>query len=202
MPGLVQRQVPDVVLACAGSGALAEQMRQRAAELGVADHLRLLGALDLADLPALVASSDVFVAPHMGYTLIEAGLTGVPIVSYDYDFHAEIVDGRRDGLPGAVARRDSAGRARVRAAGRPRRGASHGRPPAAQAAARAQPGGGRAAVPPGVRPRAGVRRRESASVLLTTAVTDRSAHGSVRRATSRAAEPGHRLWGGAGASGW
>jgi glycosyltransferase involved in cell wall biosynthesis len=27
----------------------------------------------------------------MGYTLIEAGLTGVPVVSYDYDFHAEIV---------------------------------------------------------------------------------------------------------------
>ncbi|MCA1645621.1 MAG: glycosyltransferase, partial [Chloroflexi bacterium] len=26
-----------------------------------------------------------------GYTLIEAGLTGVPIVTYDYDFHAEIV---------------------------------------------------------------------------------------------------------------
>ena len=66
-------------------------MRRRACELGVGANLRLLGALDLADLPALVASSNVFVAPHMGYTLIEAGLTGVPIVTYDYDFHAEIV---------------------------------------------------------------------------------------------------------------
>jgi glycosyltransferase involved in cell wall biosynthesis len=27
----------------------------------------------------------------MGYTLVEAGLTGTPIVTYDYDFHAEIV---------------------------------------------------------------------------------------------------------------
>ncbi|HLZ29332.1 MAG TPA: glycosyltransferase family 4 protein [Chloroflexota bacterium] len=98
--GLVQRHVPDVVLACAGTGAMTEQMRQRAAELGVADRLRLLGVLDLADLPALLATSDVFVAPHTGYTLIEAGLTGVPVVTYDYDFHAEIV---ADGKTGYLA---------------------------------------------------------------------------------------------------
>ena len=35
-----------------------------------------------------------------GYTLIEAGLTGVPIVTYDYDFHAEIV---QDGKTGYLA---------------------------------------------------------------------------------------------------
>jgi len=89
--GLVHSRFPEVVLACAGSGALTSEMQRRACELGVGANLRLLGALDLADLPALVASSTVFVAPHMGYTLIEAGLTGVPIVTYDYDFHAEIL---------------------------------------------------------------------------------------------------------------
>jgi glycosyltransferase involved in cell wall biosynthesis len=89
--GLVARRFPKVVLACAGTGALAEEIRRSARELGVADNLRLLGALDLADLPTLLATSDAFVAPHMGYTLIEAGLTGVPIVTYDYDFHREIV---------------------------------------------------------------------------------------------------------------
>jgi glycosyltransferase involved in cell wall biosynthesis len=98
--GLVQRHVPEVVLACAGTGAMAEQMRARAAELGVEGNLRLLGALDLADLPALLATSNVFVAPHTGYTLVEAGLTGVPIVTYDYDFHAEII---RDGETGYLA---------------------------------------------------------------------------------------------------
>ena len=56
--------------------------------------------LDLDELPTLVASSDVVVAPHMGYTLIEAGLTGVPIVSYDYDFLNEIID---DGVSGHLA---------------------------------------------------------------------------------------------------
>ena len=89
---LVRQRFSDVVLACAGSGALVTAMQRRAGELGVvADGLKLLGVLDLDELPGLVASSDVFVAPHMGYTLVEAGLTGVPIVTYDYDFHAEIV---------------------------------------------------------------------------------------------------------------
>jgi glycosyltransferase involved in cell wall biosynthesis len=53
--------------------------------------------LDLDALPRLLASSQVCVAPHMGYTLVEAGFTGVPIVTYDFDFHAEIV---RDGETG------------------------------------------------------------------------------------------------------
>jgi glycosyltransferase involved in cell wall biosynthesis len=88
---LVQQRFPEATLACAGTGSLAEPMQRRADELGVGDRLRLLGTVDLANLPSLLANSDVVVAPHMGYTLVEAGLTGTPIVTYDYDFHAEIV---------------------------------------------------------------------------------------------------------------
>ncbi len=97
---LVSQRFPDAVLACAGSGALSGDMQRRAAKLGVTDQLRLLGALDLDELPALLASSDVVVAPHMGYTLVEAGLTGTPIATYDYDFHSEVL---RDGVTGYLA---------------------------------------------------------------------------------------------------
>jgi glycosyltransferase involved in cell wall biosynthesis len=90
--GLVRERFSDAQLACAGSGSLVDRLRGRAEELGVADGLHLLGWLDLADLASLVASSDVVVAPHMGYTLVEAGLTGVPIVTYDYDFHREVLN--------------------------------------------------------------------------------------------------------------
>ncbi|HEY2593432.1 MAG TPA: glycosyltransferase [Chloroflexota bacterium] len=98
--GLVQRRFPTVQLACAGTGAMADEMCQRAAQLGVEDNLRLLGSLPLEELPALLADSDAVVAAHMGYTLIEAGLTGVPIVTYDYDFLNEIVT---DGETGFLA---------------------------------------------------------------------------------------------------
>ena len=90
----VREQFPSAQLACAGRGSLVDALRERSGELGVADGLFLLGSLELADLATLVASSDVVVAPHMGYTLVEAGLTGVPIVTYDYDFHPEVL---RDG---------------------------------------------------------------------------------------------------------
>jgi glycosyltransferase involved in cell wall biosynthesis len=94
---LVAQRFPSVTLACAGTGSLMDEMSDRAAELGLAHNLRLLGSVDLSELPDLIATADVVVAPHMGYTLVEAGLTGTPIVTYDYDFHAEII---RDGLSG------------------------------------------------------------------------------------------------------
>ena len=97
---LVRRRFPDAVLACAGSGSSVPAMQSRAAELGVGDGLRLLGSLPLEELPSLLAESEVVVAPHMGYTLIEAGLTGTPIVTYDYDFHGEIIT---DGETGYLA---------------------------------------------------------------------------------------------------
>jgi glycosyltransferase involved in cell wall biosynthesis len=97
---LVQRRFADAVLVCAGTGSLADDMRRRAAEFGIADHLSMVGSLPLDELAALLAKSDVVVAPHMGYTLIEAGLAGTPIVTYDYDFHAEII---HDGETGYLA---------------------------------------------------------------------------------------------------
>jgi glycosyltransferase involved in cell wall biosynthesis len=96
---LVRERVPSAQLACAGRGALEDAMRQRARDLSVADGVHLLGALPLEELATLVASSDLVVAPHMGYTLIEAGLTGTPIVTYDYDFAPEII---ADGITGGL----------------------------------------------------------------------------------------------------
>ncbi|MGI9146664.1 MAG: glycosyltransferase family 4 protein [Chloroflexota bacterium] len=93
----VHVQVPDAVLACAGTGALAGKMLARAVELGIEKNLKLLGPLDLGELPALLAASSVFVAPHTGYTLVEAGLTGVPVVTYDYDYHPEILEDGKTG---------------------------------------------------------------------------------------------------------
>lgn len=96
----VRRRFPDAQLACAGTGTLMDAMRVRARALDVERGLRLLGALPLDELSTLVASSDVVVAAHLGYTLVEAGLAGVPIATYDYDYHGEIL---ADGVSGMLA---------------------------------------------------------------------------------------------------
>ncbi len=95
---LVRQRFPSARLACAGSGPLEQAMRERGAALGVADGLRLLGPLALGDLAELLASCDAVVAGHMGYTLVEAGLAGTPIATYDYDFHGEILEHGVSGL--------------------------------------------------------------------------------------------------------
>ncbi len=97
---LVRKRFPAATLVCAGTGSLAAEMHRRACDRGVGDGLRLLGPVDLQDLPDLIASSSVVVAPHMGYTLVEAGLTGVPVVTYDFDFHGEIIE---NGISGYLA---------------------------------------------------------------------------------------------------
>jgi glycosyltransferase involved in cell wall biosynthesis len=96
----VRTRFPRAQLACCGTGALEAELRVLAGRLGVDEAVHLLGSLPLEDLATLVASSDVVVAAHMGYTLVEAGLTGVPIATYDFDYHGEILE---DGVSGMLA---------------------------------------------------------------------------------------------------
>ncbi len=96
--GRVRERFPSTQLACAGTGELREAMHQRATELGAADAVHFLGPVALADLAELLASCDVVVAGHMGYTLIEAGLTGTPVATYDYDYHGEILEHGETGI--------------------------------------------------------------------------------------------------------
>jgi glycosyltransferase involved in cell wall biosynthesis len=96
----VRARFPSVRLACCGSGELVGELRAHADVLGLGEAVRFLGSLEVSELAALVASCDVVVAPHMGYTLVEAGLTGVPIATYDYDYHGEILE---DGVSGMLA---------------------------------------------------------------------------------------------------
>ena len=75
---LVRRRFGDAQLVVRGhrrAGAL--QMRERASELGIADAGCICWVCwTSTSCPTLLASSDVVVAPHMGYTLIEAGPDG------------------------------------------------------------------------------------------------------------------------------
>ncbi|MBV9358524.1 MAG: glycosyltransferase, partial [Chloroflexi bacterium] len=96
----VRKRFPRAQLACCGTGTLDAELRALAGRLGVGEALHLLGSLALDDLAGLVAASDVVVAAHMGYTLVEAGLTGVPIATYDFDYHGEILE---DGVSGMLA---------------------------------------------------------------------------------------------------
>jgi glycosyltransferase involved in cell wall biosynthesis len=82
LPALL-RLVPQAVLAIAGTGPLEAQLRTRAAQLGVAPALRLLGPRD--DVPHLLTGVfDAFAFPSrfegLGVAAIEAQAAGLPCI--------------------------------------------------------------------------------------------------------------------------
>lgn len=80
----VQQQMPKARLDFAGSGVLADELRQRARELGVESTVAFLGTKSPEDIGRLLLSSDVMVLPShaepWGLVVNEALSYGCPVV--------------------------------------------------------------------------------------------------------------------------
>lgn len=81
----VRRSCPDSVLLLVGSGPLEDQLRQKAAALGIGDAVRFLGVRE--DVPRLMQAMDVFVLPSLfeglGIAAVEAQAAGLPCIVSD-----------------------------------------------------------------------------------------------------------------------
>jgi len=81
----VRARVPDVLVLIAGKGPIAEQLQKQIADLGLQDHVRLLGFLPDEDLPTAYRAADLSVVPTValeGFGLVaaEALAAGVPVL--------------------------------------------------------------------------------------------------------------------------
>lgn len=76
---------PDSCLLLVGRGEQDNEVSTKAAQLGLADSVKLLGVRD--DIPSLLSAMDVFVFPSkyegLPFTLIETQCNGLPAVSSD-----------------------------------------------------------------------------------------------------------------------
>ncbi|MBI4494290.1 MAG: glycosyltransferase [Chloroflexi bacterium] len=95
---LVRARGLEAELAFAGDGELRPELERLAEELGVRPYVYFLGAQSLEVLPSLMSSAEAIVCAHMGYTLLEAALSGRPIVTYEYEWHPEIIEHGRTGV--------------------------------------------------------------------------------------------------------
>jgi glycosyltransferase involved in cell wall biosynthesis len=93
-----RKVIPGTKLLVAGDGVLREELRDRAQELGVREEILLPGPLDIENLRMAYAAADVVLGTHMGFTLLEAALSGRPIVAYDWEWHPEVVENSRTGV--------------------------------------------------------------------------------------------------------
>jgi len=123
--------LPDAELVIAGAGPERGRLERRAAELAVADRLRLVGRVAQADLPALYGAADMLLLPSAQEgspnVLLEAMACGTPVIAADIPGIDELVRspdaGRllRERSPEAIAEAVAAlaaeppDRARVRA---------------------------------------------------------------------------------------
>mgnify|MGYP003291139149 CR=1 FL=1 len=76
----LHRSRPDAVLLLVGNGPLEEQLREKAARLGISGHIQFLGVR--SDVPELMQAMDVFVLPSLyeglGISAVEAQAAGLP----------------------------------------------------------------------------------------------------------------------------
>jgi glycosyltransferase involved in cell wall biosynthesis len=98
-PSLAAR-FPGLVILLAGAGREEGPLRDRAAALGAAGTVRILGFRD--DVPDLLAAADVLVHPArvegFGYAVAEAMAAGLPVVATNASSLPELVDDERTGL--------------------------------------------------------------------------------------------------------
>lgn len=132
---VIVRSVPEAVVVIGGTGSQADTLRAMAKELGVETAVRFIGSINQEDLPAVLASCDVYVSTALSdgglaSSTGEAMACGVPVVITNVRDNAEWVDDSVSGMlvppgePEALAARvvrllnDDALRARVGATGR------------------------------------------------------------------------------------
>jgi glycosyltransferase involved in cell wall biosynthesis len=113
---LVERKANDLVLRAiaslegrvsiehtiAGDGPERTRLEALAAELGIADRVRFVGAYVHEDLPALLHDCDLFVMPSwdeaFGVVYLEAMACGVPVIAASDGGATDVVDDGRNGF--------------------------------------------------------------------------------------------------------
>ncbi|MFN3076578.1 MAG: glycosyltransferase, partial [Alphaproteobacteria bacterium] len=100
-------QVPEATLWIAGDGPLRSELEAMAERLTIRSRVRFLGWRD--DVPALLATADVFVCPSrhepLGNVVLEAWAQGLPVVAADSIGPAKLI---RDGVNGVLVPVDDA----------------------------------------------------------------------------------------------
>ncbi len=93
-----RKAVPSLVAVIVGDGPMRTELEQRARELGVHDALILAGTRDQAWIARALASASVIVSPLTGRALVEAALSGRPIVAYNFEWQSEFISSGHDGM--------------------------------------------------------------------------------------------------------
>lgn len=92
---IVRQKFPDALFVAAGPGWDLQRMRDATRGRALESHLKWLGEVDHRDVMALWREASVALVMKGGYSLIEACVTACAVVSYNIEWHYELVlDGK------------------------------------------------------------------------------------------------------------
>jgi phosphatidyl-myo-inositol dimannoside synthase len=94
MPGLV-REIPELTYVIAGAGEYGKDLKKKARELGIKEHVLFTGMVKEAEKADLYRLADVFVMPSrgegFGFVFLEAMACGIPVIASKADGSREAV---------------------------------------------------------------------------------------------------------------
>jgi glycosyltransferase involved in cell wall biosynthesis len=88
---LAKRRVPDLVGVVVGDGSMRPELEEMVLDLGLGDDFKFVGNRDQEWIASALACATVVLSPLSGRALVEAALSGTPIVAYDVDWQSELV---------------------------------------------------------------------------------------------------------------
>jgi len=88
---------PLIVLG--GAGPLRASFEAGLEAAGARDDVLILQVNSAAEIKSWMSAAGVMMQPHAGYVLLEAGLSGAPVVAYDFEWHPELIT---DGVTGRL----------------------------------------------------------------------------------------------------
>lgn len=99
----VVRTSPDVQFVHIGDGPRLQEYRDRVASLGLENHFKFAGLLNLAEIAPLVSSADVFTLPCVwgeafSLVVLEAMAAGKPVIATRIGGNMEAVEDGRSGI--------------------------------------------------------------------------------------------------------
>lgn len=92
------RRDPRIAGLIVGEGSMREELVELCRSLGVEDHVIFAGGRSQPWVARMMAQSAVVLAPLAGLALVEAALSAVSIVAYDYEWHSELIRSGQEGI--------------------------------------------------------------------------------------------------------
>lgn len=89
---------PDLAAVFVGDGTMRTELQTSAAAMGLTDDVRFVGNRDQEWIANALTSATVVLSPLTGRALVEACLSGTPVVAYDIEWHSELVSTGETGI--------------------------------------------------------------------------------------------------------